>query len=115
VDRRLERAAQRHSDDMGERDYFAHDGPDGRRPEDRVRAEGVPRRGVVVAENLAWGADVEARPKAIVDGWMESPGHRANIVRAELTHVGVGIGLDAPEPAIRERSAVYTTDFTGRP
>lgn len=47
----------------------------------------------MVAENIHWGVDVNARPKQIVIDWMNSPGHRANILNPSLTHIGVGIAL----------------------
>ena len=45
--------------------------------------------------------------------WMNSPGHRRNILRAEVSHVGVGIGFDAPEPGHRGPARVYATNFFG--
>jgi uncharacterized protein YkwD len=113
VSLRLERASQKHSEDMGERNFYAHDDPDGRGFESRVEAEGVPMLGMAVAENIHWGLDVAARPKQIVEDWMNSPGHRANILNVTLTQVGIGIGFDPPS-RVREPAAVYTTDFSGR-
>lgn len=109
----LARAARDHSDDMGERRFFAHDTPDGVEPAERLVAAGYPRRGVTVGENLAWGEEAKATPAEIVEGWMDSPGHRANILRAEYEEVGIGLAYEPPKPA-RGRVAVYTTNFGGR-
>jgi uncharacterized protein YkwD len=114
VDVRLEAAAQNHSQDMGARDFYAHDTPDGVQPAERVFAEGVPRVATMVAENIHWGVDVNARPKQIVIDWMNSPGHRANILNPSLTHIGVGVAFDAPE-RVHGAGAVYTTNFLGQP
>lgn len=85
VDARLSVAAQRHSDDMVRRGFFAHADPDGREVQDRVVDQGYPWR--VVAENIAFG---QVSPRAVVQAWMDSPGHRANILLAGTTHIGVG-------------------------
>ncbi|WP_436776314.1 CAP domain-containing protein [Yinghuangia sp. YIM S09857] len=83
---RLTQAAQAHSDDMAARDYFDHAGLDGRQPADRVRATGYDYSRV--AENIAAG---QPTPADVVEGWMNSPGHRANILTPELTQIGIGI------------------------
>lgn len=83
---RLTQAAQAHSDDMAARDYFDHASLDGRQPADRVRATGYDYSRV--AENIAAG---QPTPAEVVEGWMNSPGHRANILTPELTQIGIGI------------------------
>jgi uncharacterized protein YkwD len=108
----LARAAREHSEDMGRRDFFAHDTPAGVEPARRIAAAGYPRRGVVVGENLAWGEEARATPAEIVEGWMRSPGHRANVLRPEFAEVGVGLAYDPPQPTAG-RAAVYTTNFGG--
>jgi stress response protein SCP2 len=85
VDARLAAAAHAHSADMVARGFFAHADPDGRNVDARVRAAGYPYR--VVAENIAAGQPDAA---AVVEAWMNSPGHRANILRPEVTQIGVG-------------------------
>ncbi|CAL9350630.1 CAP domain-containing protein [Streptomyces sp. enrichment culture] len=86
ADGRLARAAQAHSTDMVARDFYAHTDPDGGQPWDRAAAAGATRR--TVGENIACG---QRSPAEVVEGWMNSPGHRANILKAEFTHVGVGL------------------------
>ena len=109
----LELASQRHSEDMATRNYFEHDTPDGIDSAARIVAAGYPRVGTWLGENLYWGEQAKATPVKAVEGWMHSPGHRANILRAEFAAVGVGVAYDAPIPASHLRSAVYTTDFGG--
>lgn len=85
VDDRLVRAADKHSDDMAERGYFSHDTPEGESFADRIEAEGYPKPG---AENIAKGQTSAAQ---VMDAWMSSDGHRANILNCELTSIGVGL------------------------
>jgi len=113
MDARLTQASQLHSDDMGRRDFYAHENPDGLGPSPRVYAQGLPPDGTTVAENIHWGTGWLATPKEIVRDWMDSPGHRRNILRAEVSHVGVGIGFDAPRPGHRGQARVYATNFFG--
>lgn len=84
VDPRITRAAQAHSDDMSLRGYFDHDSPDGRSFADRLRAAGYPSPG---AENIAFGQRSAAQ---VVEAWLDSPGHRRNILDCSLTTIGVG-------------------------
>ena len=85
VDARLGAAAQLHTVDMLRRGFFDHQNPDGGQVWDRARAVGYPYR--KVAENIAAGQRTAAE---VVTGWMDSPGHRRNILDAELAEIGVG-------------------------
>jgi uncharacterized protein YkwD len=85
ADPRLTAAAQAHSADMVARDFYSHTDPDGGRPWDRAAAAGAARR--TVGENIACG---QRSPADVVEGWMNSPGHRANILKADFTHIGIG-------------------------
>ncbi|MEV0675693.1 CAP domain-containing protein [Actinosynnema sp. NPDC050436] len=85
VDERLDRAARGHSEDMAAQNYFDHRSKDGRTFADRIKAAGHPSPG---AENIAAG---QRTPEEVVKGWMESPGHRANILNCKLTSLGVGM------------------------
>jgi uncharacterized protein YkwD len=113
IDARLTQASQLHSEDMGKRHFYRHDNPDGVGPRARVYAQGLPRYGTTVAENIHWATGYRATPKRIMRDWMDSPGHRANILRKEVTLVGVGIGFEAPDRGNHGRARVYTTDFFG--
>jgi uncharacterized protein YkwD len=107
----LELASQRHSQDMADQDFFAHVTPGGADPGDRVRSTGY---GLPwVGENLLWGIEADATPVKALEGWMNSPGHRAAILDANFTEVGVGVVPDSPESGVHGRAAVYTTDFGG--
>jgi len=77
--------ARRHSADMAARGYFDHTDPDGRTPWDRAEAAGISGVG---GENIAMGAP-DAR--SVMDLWMDSPGHRANILNCDFTRIGVGM------------------------
>ncbi|MFI7443617.1 CAP domain-containing protein [Nonomuraea indica] len=91
-DPQLRTAAERHSADMAARGFFDHDSPDGRDPGDRVRAAGfAPIR--TWAENIAMGQRTAAQ---VVQGWLDSPGHRANIMNCAFTHIGVGHAAKGP-------------------
>ncbi|MEV8437805.1 CAP domain-containing protein [Actinosynnema sp. NPDC051121] len=85
ADDRLAAAARAHSADMAARNYFDHVSQDGRSFVDRVRAAGYPSPG---AENIAAG---QRTAEAVVKGWMDSPGHRANILNCKLKALGVGM------------------------
>jgi hypothetical protein len=81
----LTSSARAHAKDMGDRNYFAHDSLDGRSPFDRMQAAGF--SGLTMAENISAG---QPSPRQVVDGWMSSPGHCANIMNASVTSLGVG-------------------------
>lgn len=85
VDARLTRAAGRHSADMVARRFYSHTDPDGGAPWDRAAASGSGHR--AIGENIACG---QRSAPEVVRGWMESPGHRANILGAGFSHIGVG-------------------------
>ncbi|MCM3926520.1 CAP domain-containing protein, partial [Frankia sp. AiPs1] len=81
----LTAAAAEHSRDMAARGFFAHTSPDGRTVSDRVTDLGY--RYARVAENIAAG---QTTAEEVVTGWMQSPGHRANILIPQLRQIGVG-------------------------
>ncbi|MFG3583141.1 CAP domain-containing protein [Streptomyces sp. NPDC047990] len=86
ADTPLAAAAQAHSDDMVARAFYSHTSPEGGRPWDRAAAAGSTRR--TIGENIACG---QRSPAEVVRGWMNSPGHRANILKPDFTHLGVGL------------------------
>ncbi len=71
---------------MAAKNYFSHTGLDGRSPFDRMRDAGYSYSSA--AENIAAG---QPTPAAVVNGWMNSEGHRANILNCKLTQIGVGV------------------------
>ncbi|MFC4560886.1 CAP domain-containing protein [Nocardiopsis mangrovi] len=84
VDDDLTLASQRHSEDMAERDYMAHDTPEGIGPAERALEAGYRAWS---GENVAAGY---TSAEAVMEGWMNSPGHRANILNCDNTAIGVG-------------------------
>jgi uncharacterized protein YkwD len=110
---RLADAAVRHSRDMVRRRYFSHVSPGGGTMGERIRETGYLRsaRGYSLGENLAWGTGELATPLKIVEAWMKSPGHKANILHRSFDELGVGLVLGAPG---RDGGATYTTNFGRR-
>ncbi len=102
------KAALGHAQDMQERNFFAHQNPDGLGAAERMRAVGVLE--VMVGENLASfeGYPDPAIPQRALSGWMSSPGHRANLLKPEFTHLGVAL--------VRQGCRVMVVqNFIGRP
>lgn len=87
---KLSTAARDHSADMIARNYFSHVSPGGGTLSDRVDASGYAWRGL--AENIAAG---QRTPQQVVTAWMNSSGHRANIVNCSYVDLGVGLSYDA--------------------
>jgi len=86
----LNQSALAHSQDMYTRDFFSHTNPDDESPSDRIRLTGYLNRSKSwrTGENIAKGfVDVVS----VMAGWMKSPGHRANILNSNFTHLGFGI------------------------
>lgn len=91
--------------------FFAHVSPDGSTLVDRLTAARyiAPDGEWTVGENLAWGQGDLGTPRNIVVAWMNSPGHRENILTGEFDEIGIGIALGTPgDPSW---GATYTTDF----
>jgi uncharacterized protein YkwD len=112
---RLQRAAQGHTEEMVSGDYFSHFAPSGAGPASRMRASGYIHGGNVgyeVGENIAWGTLSLATPRAIVEAWMSSPGHRANILDPRYRDTAIGVLAQLPSSVGKgERGAIYTQDF----
>ncbi|MEU4223822.1 CAP domain-containing protein [Nonomuraea sp. NPDC026600] len=102
-DARLRKAAFGHSADMAKNDYFDHDSQDGRDMVDRMRAAGF--TGSAWAENIAMGQRSAAE---VLRSWMNSDGHRQNIMNCSYTLIGVGAAKDA------QGQIYWTQDFAAR-
>ncbi|WP_327690262.1 CAP domain-containing protein [Streptomyces tubercidicus] len=93
VDARIQRAAQAHSDDMAARNFYDHITPEGVDPGTRMTKAGY-----------SWGSYAEnifkspKDPATAVDGWMKSPGHRANILNCSYKETGVGVNMSGNGP-----------------
>jgi uncharacterized protein YkwD len=110
----LQRAAQSHTESMAFGDYFEHVGPAGDTPVARLRSAGylTGSGGFEVGENIAWGTLWLATPRAIVAAWMESPGHRANILDARFRDTAIGVSPHPPASlAHGQAGGIYTQDF----
>jgi len=83
---RLQKAADDRMRDMEEQEYWAHESPDGRSPFTWLRAESYDFE--FAAENLAAGFETN---EVLVQSWMESPGHRANIISPLYADCGIAI------------------------
>lgn len=110
--RKLKKASVRHSRQMAEKNFFSHYSLNGDSSTDRIRATGYLNgsRSWTTGENIGWGADYRATPRAMVKAWMASPGHKANILSKKFRHIGIGIARGAPVDDVPP-AATYTTDF----
>jgi len=108
---RLRRAALGHSSDMVSRGFFEHTTPNGVTMVERIMAAryASPRVGWALGENLAWGTGNLATPRSIMKAWMDSPGHRANVVKRAYREIGIGVVTGVPSD--RDAGATYTADF----
>jgi uncharacterized protein YkwD len=101
----LTSAATAHSTDMAMRDYFSHTSPEGGTMADRVNAAGY--RWNLLAENIAAG---QRSIQGVIDGWIDSDGHCANVMNPSLREIGMA--------CVSSDSASYPTYWTmnlGRP
>ncbi|MFI2711795.1 CAP domain-containing protein [Micromonospora sp. NPDC018662] len=98
VDTKLTLAAQRHSQDQADHKTMTHDGSDGSDVGKRLDRVGYAWR--AYGENVAWN---QQSPAAVMDAWMNSPGHRANILNCSFTEIGVGVA--------RSNGPYWTQDF----
>jgi uncharacterized protein YkwD len=114
----LTAAASRHSRDMAQRHFFSHTAPGNVSFAARIRAANYrPSGSWTIGENIGWGSGPLATPASIVRGWMNSPGHRANILNRSFRSIGIGVAPGAPyqtSAAVLRSSAIYTTDFGSR-
>jgi len=95
LDDELSVSCRRHSMDMAHRDYFSHFSPEGASPDDRARNVGLPNP---ISENIGiirtFGQNQSEVIDALMEGFIESPEHRANLLNPNLTHVGLGFYQD---------------------
>ncbi|MEU9837342.1 CAP domain-containing protein [Streptosporangium sp. NPDC048047] len=103
-DAQLRAAAYGHSADMAAKNYFSHTSQDGRSFMDRIRAAGF-TGGSGWAENIAMG---QPTPASVVTAWMNSSGHRANIMNCKYTLIGVGAAKNS------KGQIYWTQDFAAR-
>ncbi|PKR79383.1 hypothetical protein CEY16_03175 [Halalkalibacillus sediminis] len=87
----LANVAREKSRDMRDSEYFAHESPNYGPPHEMINQFDIPNSGS--AENIAAG---QRTPEEVMEGWMNSDGHRANILHEDLTHIGVGYTQGGP-------------------
>lgn len=86
VNAQLEKSAQKHATDMHKKSYFSHTGKNGSTLMQRVKRAGY--KPCLAAENLSIGYSSVAKA---IEGWMNSKGHRQNILRKGVTEIGIGV------------------------
>ncbi|KAB8137819.1 sporulation protein [Gracilibacillus oryzae] len=100
VDTELSKVARAKSQDMASNGYFSHNSPTYGSPFDMMKQFGINYK--TAGENIAKG---QQTPQEVVNAWMNSEGHRANILNANFTHIGVGFV---------ENGNVWTQQFIGK-
>lgn len=109
---KLQRAAQRHNERMLSKQCFAHQCPGEGTLEARLYS--VEYLGGLSAwaysENLVWAERWLSTPRAMVKAWMNSPGHRANLLSPDYKEIGIGSGDGSPRNR-KARAATFTADF----
>jgi uncharacterized protein YkwD len=108
---KLRKAAFAHSADMVTESYFDHTAPAGDTFVDRVLGAGYAKRNDAwsLGENLAWGTGDLSTPAGVMQAWMNSAGHKANILKRGYRELGIGIRLGVPSDA--GVGATFTADF----
>lgn len=111
--KKLEKAATGFSKEMVSKRFFDHVSPSGSTLTSRVKKTRYTKgaRSWSIGENIAWGTGAKATPSAIVDAWMHSAGHKANILDGKFKEIGIGIASGAPVATASSVGATYTTDF----
>jgi uncharacterized protein YkwD len=109
----LDKAAAAYAKRMVAQRFFDHVSPDGGTFIQRIQAAGWSGGGSWTAgENIAWGSGSLGTPASIVDSWMHSAGHRANILNGQFGAIGIGIADGAPQAGIDGDAGTYVNDFT---
>lgn len=99
IDIQLDLAADLHTDEMLQAGYMSHQLPGEAILGERISATGYDW--ATASENIALNSyEPEEAAEYVVEEWMNSPGHRANILNSEFTHLGVGYGNDSDSEAL---------------
>jgi len=109
----LNTAASQHSADMVAANYFGHVSPTGSTPQSRLVAVGYlkPNTAWSIGENIAAGTGSMATPASMVTMWMNSAGHRANILNPSFRDTGIGATATVPRVVGTGAGGTYTEDF----
>jgi uncharacterized protein YkwD len=113
--RNLSQAALSHTRDMIDQRYFQHVSKSGLDVVDRLTSTGYLGRvrTWLVGENLAWGSGSRSTPRETVIAWMNSSGHRRNILNRRFREIGIGVVFSSPNHS-SPVAATYTTTFGTR-
>jgi uncharacterized protein YkwD len=108
---KLRKAAAGHSTDRVGDGFFDHTNLDGDTFVDRILSSGYVKRnaGWSLGENLAWGTGDLSSPAGVMQAWMDSSGHKANILKKSYREIGIGVRLGVPSD--EGVGATITTDF----
>lgn len=106
----LQRAAEAHSKDMIDNDYFSHTSQDGTTAFQRMKREGYNYR--TAGENIAFGSGSLGAPANIFKNWMNSDGHRRNIMNKSYREIGIGAVTGTY--GSYSNTTMWTTDFGAR-
>jgi uncharacterized protein YkwD len=109
VDPTLTRVAREHSKDMIKKGYFGHTSADGKSSAKRLKDSGY--NWSATAENIAWGSGSYSNPKSRFKAWMESKGHKVNILNGKYEEVGIGATSGELLKKSGQEETVYTVDF----
>jgi uncharacterized protein YkwD len=111
---KLQKAGTTHSDEMVDEGYFDHTAPDGTTFVDRILGARYAKRNGdwTIGENLAWGTGDMSTPAGVVQAWMNSAGHKANILKRSYREIGLGIRLGTPGDA--GVGATFSAEFGAR-
>lgn len=97
----LQQAARSHSEEMARERFFAHIDPKGRDVVDRIRLQGV-ENFKSAGENIFVGQNLRDLIDSVIRGWMESPGHKRNLLFSGYREVGTGV-------AVADKQSIYVT------
>lgn len=103
---KLTKAAQAHSEDMALKDFFAHEGSNGSQLSDRLNKVGYKAK--TAAENIAGGYST---PEAAIQSWINSPGHRANLLNSSAKEIGIGFYFLSNDSGKTAYRYYWTQDF----
>ena len=108
---KLRKAALSHSSAMINAGFFEHTSPNGDTFVDRILGAGYTKRNDAwtLGENLAWGTGELSSPAQVMQSWMNSAGHKANILKKAYREVGIGIRVGVPSD--HGVGATITADF----
>jgi len=116
TNKQLKKAARHHSSYMDQHSCFSHQCPGEPDLLHRLRQAGYIKPGLSkwsYGEDIAWGAATLGTPKEIVQAWMQSPEHRANILRRSFRDIGLGVSWGTPLTPTGV-GGIYTADFGSR-